>query len=75
MNAAKPVSDPAGARKDGASSSAAAPSDDVKAKFREALEKKKAGAPGARPGTGGGRQAQGSTHGAETQRMFRRKSG
>jgi len=52
-----------------------APTDDIKAKFREALEKKKAGAPSARPGTGGGRQAQGGTHGAETQRMFRRKSG
>ncbi|MBN9605780.1 MAG: DUF5302 domain-containing protein [Actinomycetales bacterium] len=49
--------------------------DDIKAKFREALERKKAGSSGARPSTGTGRQAQGSTHGAETQRMFRRKSG
>ena len=54
---------------------ATAPSEDVKAKFREALERKKTS--GHR--TAEGAEHTGSVHGPETtgpsQRMFRRKSG
>lgn len=52
-----------------------APNEDVKAKFREALERKKA----AGHRTAEGAEHTGAVHGPETtgpsQRMFRRKSG
>ena len=60
------------ADKEGATS---APNDDVKAKFREALERKK----NASHRSAEGAEQTGSVHGPETtgggQRMFRRKSG
>lgn len=60
------------ADKDGA---APAPADDVKAKFREALERKKS----ASHRSAEGAEHTGAVHGPETngggQRMFRRKSG
>ena len=55
--------------------SSTTPNDDVKAKFREALERKKAASHRSADGV----EHTGSVHGPETdgggQRMFRRKSG
>jgi len=68
----KPADEPTGT-----AASTPAAEDDVRAKFREALDRKNGqGAPGSGDGSGeGGSKASGATSNHKVQREFRRKSG
>jgi hypothetical protein len=51
------------------------PEDDVRRRFREALERKKSKPAEAHEGIEGGGKSSGATASEKSQRMFRRKSG
>ena len=53
----------------------AGPGEDAKARFREALERKKAASHRTAEGSGGSGGVQGSGNAGPTQRTFRRRSG